>query len=791
MMSLKKPLLILIVLSIATIVYEISLIRVFSVFMWYHFASLSIALAMLGLAGGGVIVCFVRTEIAPERLDDYVFRAALGMALSFLAVYLTLLLLDQGVVDAQNIFGIFQPLNYRPIRPVSNFGLSQTIQLGTIYLVISLPFWAIGTFLGLLVYLFSKRSPLIYGCNLLGSGLGCFLAVPLLNLISPVRLLLILGLICLLSVVIYFPGKRLALGAAGLLLVFFLALNVINGELTLDFTGGRFRMPLVKSAWNATSRVAVYRGGGAKGRWLREISERFTGKIPEQLDLVINYTGYTKITKYSGQKEELGFTRYLITALGYRLLEKPRTLILGAGGGPEILVALANDSPDITAVELNPKVVSFLRNDFAGFSGNIYNNPVVRVEITEGRNFLRSGTEKYDIIQASQLYSYIHPQAGAFQMSENYFYTVEAFRDYLDHLTAGGIISITHLLFPEARSRLLNLARTALTRQGVANPQEHIFMASQRGMTTLLVKKTAFNSEDLAVLAGVVTENGFKTEFSGQKPYQWPNRLKTGVSDFDLSPPTDDRPFFNYLIKPASFWSLSIQKNQLGYNDRTVLVMRTIFLITLILALVTLLLPAFLLSGPVPISHSLRPLTYFTLTGFAYMLIEIPLLKYLVFMLGQPIYSLSVTLFSLLVFGGLGSMSLSWDGGKDVYRKAKTALLLLSLGLPGYFWLLTWSGEQLIGYSLTVRIISSVLLVLPLGFLLGMPLAAGLSLLPEEDSLLPLGWAVNGLGSILGAIGGAIFTLNYGFTKTAYAGMLCYFIALLIFICRGKSGWSN
>jgi hypothetical protein len=159
-----------------------------------------------------------------------------------------------------------------------------------------------------------------------------------------------------------------------------------------------------------------------------------TAEPPAQLGVFTDGDGLTAITAFDGRREPLNYLDSTSTALPYHLLEKPEVLILGAGGGTDILLALLHDAPTIDAVEINPQLVRLVAERFAAFAGHLYERPGVRVHVTEARSFIASRRDRYDVIQIPLLDSFAAAAAGTHSLSESYVYTIEAFEQYLDHL---------------------------------------------------------------------------------------------------------------------------------------------------------------------------------------------------------------------------------------------------------------------------------------------------------------------------------------------------------------------
>ena len=183
--------------------------------------------------------------------------------------------------------------------------------------------------------------------------------------------------------------------------------------------------------------------------------------------------------------------------------------IIGPGGGVDVLRAVANGSPSVTGIEINPIIATtIMRGRYADYSQHLYQRPDVHIHVTDGRSFLRSTPQHFDVVQMTLVDTWASTAAGAFALSENNLYTVEAFREYFDHLKPDGMIAITRWEFQHPREalRVVAVAMEALHRLGVADPARNFIVASQGSLdedgipVVVLAKKTAFTpAEEEAV----------------------------------------------------------------------------------------------------------------------------------------------------------------------------------------------------------------------------------------------------------------------------------------------------
>jgi len=481
-------------------------------------------------------------------------------------------------------------------------------------------------------------------------------------------------------------------------------------------------------------------------------------------------------------------------------------LVLGAGGGSDVLQALYHRASHVDAVELNPKVVDLVNREFADFTGALYDLPGVTVYNSEARGFVAAGTTRYDLIQVALMDSFSASSAGLYALSENYLYTVEAFAQYLQHLEPGGILSITRWIKMPPRDGLKIFATVvkALEQAGVKDPGRHMAMIRSWNTSTLLVKNEAFTGGDIDNLKAFCRERWFdmiyypgitedEANHFNQMPEPWffegANRLlgpaRAEFMDaykFNIHPATDDRPYFSRFLKWRTLPELLALK---GRGSMPMLEWGYLILIaTLVLALLAsfllVLLPLWLQRHKDDQASGLRWrfLVYFPAVGMAFMFIEIAFIQKFILFLFHPLYAVSVVLCTFLVFAGLGSlMSARWHKHVSLPRiTAGIAVLsvLYVLLLPGLFdWLVQLPG--------LFKIPVSALLIAPLAFLMGMPFPLGMSVVSEKlPSWIPWAWGVNGCASVVSAILATLLAIHLGFVFVVLVAVVLYLLAALV-----------
>ena len=788
-------------LCMATLMYELILTRIFSVLMWYHFASMAISLALFGM-GGAALLIYLRPNWFPEqRTELLTSRFAQLFGVSVALFFLLFVAFRLQPTFGFKVLSFFHQPFYQPFQQGNvrqSLELVQLLVLSGLYLLTALPFFCSGIAVTWLLSRHHQQFNRLYFYDLCGAGAGCLLIILVLKLVGGITGLLVIGLVGLLAAWLLLPrerGRRERVSI--LLLMVFLAIagtvNLLSDYAEIRFVRGRYEPTLLWSSWNSFSRVAVYPAQSEEAGRAWGLSRNYRGAVPEQLGMVVDDTGYTTLYRDQGDKTK-GFFRDNVIILSYYLKNNPSVLVIGPGGGKDVLAALAMEARRVVPVEVNPLIVQAVNEEFASFTGELYRRPRVDLQVDEGRSFIRRSSEKFDIIQASAVFGRMAPSAGAFTLSENNLYTLEAFTDYWEHLEQDGILSISRFIFERETLRLVSLGLELLKQQGVINPAAHIAVIKERGLANFMLKKQPFTDAELTELRQLAADKAFDLvylpgEKRGQKVFQ--QLIASGGSaefyrdfPYDITPTDDNRPFFYYMLKPGSFIDLFSFPEQSPFEDRAILILRNLLLVVAGGVALVFLLPLLLLRRQAlqaPLAG--RRLAYFACLGLGFMLLEIGLLRRFILFLGHPIYSLAVVLFSLLVFTGLGSLlSQHFRQPEKNLKRVLLALVLLSLlytfGLPALL-------SQWVGWPLIMRCTVAGLMLAPLGLLLGIPMPLGIRLFHQTAADIPWSWGINGATSVLGTILAVVLAMNFGFNLTLLLGVAVYLMALAIVLGSG------
>ncbi len=746
--------------SAAVLLFETLVTRVLSVTVQYHFAFLAISLAMLGLGAPGVWYSIWPPGARAVRVS--LLAAAVAMPASILAI-VKLGAIWRGSITLI-IFALLAPL----------------LALGS-------------AVCALLVRARGVRVARVYAADLLGAALGAVAVIPLMQGIPTPPLIAALAILPLSAAVVLAPRDRKVLLVSGAIASVILALLVSQRPFRLRYT--KFQEETVEplyEKWTPTARVAVFPQGAEGGSELGGdfygwgMGSRFVAPKPDGLWLDQDGSAGTPILHWSRGTPVPPFLAYDVTSVAYQL-GRPldRVAIVGGGGGRDILTAAGMGARAIDVIELNSYIAGAVRNEFASYSGDPYGLPGVHTTIGEGRSVLTASDARYDVIQISLIDTFTATAAGAYALSENGLYTVEAFRLYLRRLSPTGVLSVTRWIDGPSlleAPRLVLVARQALADEGVEDPLMHLIVMRGGATANVMVFRAPVDAELLASADRVARARGLLR--------LWPPTPETkesvvaaaliagpeffARSGFDVTPTTDDRPFFFQTIDLLAPPPPEV-RDRLTSNDPALLLRR----IVLVLAGITgaLFFLPLALRRRWPKSDRLgRGTAYFGLIGAGFMLLEIPLILRITLYLGHPSRGAAVVLGGLLLGAGLGSAAVArLPPKKTLTTLAAVPLVALAASLA-----LAPLATATLAYPLPLRVVLALALLLPLGFAMGAPFPAGMLRFDDVDrSWL---WAVNGASSVLASAAALAVAMVTGLTITMVVGVLAYLVAVLVWM---------
>jgi hypothetical protein len=537
--------------------------------------------------------------------------------------------------------------------------------------------------------------------------------------------------------------------------------------------------------------------------------------VQPQLGIFTDADGMTAITDFRGDLSKLGYLGDTTSAVAYHLIELPHVLVLGAGGGGDVLNALYHGAVSVDAVELNPQVLELVAKEHKDFAGHIYgpDSPYpVQVHVAEARGFVRATTKRYDLIQIALLDSVSASAAGTHALSESYLYTVEAFTDLYQHLTPGGIISITRWLKTPPRDmiRLFGTAVVALEQSDGAVPAQQLAMIRGWRTGTLLIKKGTFNAADRAAIQNFCRERSFDLAYYPQMPEVEANRYNQLAEPiffraaqailsndrkqfyegypFNIRPTTDNRPYFFQFLRFDSLVQMvrTVGRSAIPFIEWGYLLLIATLIQAVLAGVVLILIPLFFLrrEDTSSITHNSRftnwqVFVYFLSLGVGFMFIEMSFIQKFLLLLANPTYAVAVVLCAFLLFAGLGSLfSLKLRAiGKLRQPPIAVAIGMLSVIALVYLQLLPPIFHRFLASSDVLKIAVSIGLIAPLAFFMGMPFPLGIDWLQRHHPhLIAWAWGINGYASVVSAILATCLAIAFGFNIVILLAVGIYLI---------------
>jgi hypothetical protein len=801
--------------SFGSLLLELALTRLFSVVLYYHFAFLAISLAMLGLGAGGVFSYLRR---------DWMAQWSLRKLASVICA------LNAGAV----LFSLWVAL-HTPVFLVLE--LNNMLRLSAIYVSASIPFIFTGLLFSLVFAREAKHVAILYSADLAGGALACLVVVPLLNTLGGPNAVVCAALAIAWAAGIWADTKmqrKVSLAMVGLLIAL-IAANHSQRLIDVVYAKGSSDGYLFDefARWNAISRVEVLSRDG-QAKWATIDADAAT--------LLVNADPQ--------DPKSISYVKKWAPSSGIPSLLRPtgKYAIIGPGGGIDVLGAVVGGSPDVTGIEINPLIAdTIVRGHYADYTRHLYQLPQVHIHVSEGRSWIRGSQEKYDVIQMTLVDTWASTSAGAFALSENNLYTVEAFREYFDHLTSDGFLAITRWEFPQPREalRVVSEVIETLRRSGIEDVRKNFIIVAAAphigygGLVTVLTKKTAFTvDEERTVLKQVQSSAGLYPLYTPNvygrpdtnsscaasvpadhdgncieqvlaqmpetrilppettEPFQQLINLPwRGIVDgvdtsprgkfihdypFAITPVTDNAPFFFFTFKTGSVlhklfatsgraridWDW---KNNLG-----LVVLGAMLIISIIAVSGFLVLPLALHNT----AHKppITPLLYFVAVGLGFIVVEIGLIQRFVLFLGHPTYAMTVVVFLMLLSGGAGSFaSKYWL--KETLRVRVVLGAIVGLVTLYAFLLHTILGA-LVALPFLEKVALSAMLLVPLGFLMGMPFPAGVreiagqngafskQAIAMESDTIEWAWAMNAASGVLGSVLAIVLALHFGLDAT-------------------------
>lgn len=750
--------------SLATLLLELALTRVFSVVYFYHFAFLAISIALFGLGAGGVFSYVAASWRRPLFTKTGVLAVANALAIVLCSYFL---LTQTGNLDTAGLLAA--------------------------YFAAAIPFVFSGAILSLVIADTIHSVNRVYFFDLIGAACGCLALVPLLNWIGGPNTILVAAVLFAVSAAIWFhlaraPRGRIAAVLFGLALVALITYNSKFFVIDVKFAKGKQIRGEEFVQWNSFSRVALK---PEPGRDMKSI--------------VIDADAATGVARFDfarlspSQRFDLA---YHGPGFPYLLRPRAKTLVIGPGGGWDVSRALASGSTDVTGVEINPIIATtIMRARFPQYSNRLYLRPDVKIVVEDGRSFVRRSRDHYQVIQATLVDTWASTAAGAFALSENNLYTTNAFLDYLSHLTQDGVMAFTRWGFdpPRESLRIVSLARAALGQMGANDAWRHIAVVREDlqrlegwgSQDTILVSRAPLAPGDIARIQSAAVTAKMQVVYLPGTSLETPFRDLLLAADlnrfyqsypFDVRPVSDDRPFFFYTVQPrdlSHFLSRASSASEDYKINAALPILFALIVISIAATLVILALPPLLLGHRLPRSPgALKALLFFLFIGAGYILIQVALIQKFVLFLGHPTYALTVIIFSMLLASGFGSFA----SKRLVHRQAPRLAWVLALIAAAVFALasvVTPISESGVALPFPLKVLITVSVIAPAGFLMGMPFPTGLSLLERVmPASIRWAWAINAASSVMGSAAAMFLAIYLGLKLTILIGGAFYLAAL-------------
>lgn len=742
-------------ISFSILVLEISIMRIASALFEYHYAFVAVSIAVLGMGLGGFLTHKLEPKITQRGVTRVLAEASIIFSLSITSV--TMLVLNL-----------------------------QTINLYIYSSLMFLPFLIAGFMFATVFKIFSLNSNLIYFFDLSGAAIGALAAIALFDGLSVINTVFLLGTISSVGSILFALSskrKRTVLITLFVLLVssaIFVQNTGNNFEIQVRGDEKEIHVALDNVDWGARIIRSEWSGFGRTDVVEYDMD-------PYVKDIFIDGSAGTRMYYFDGdfdnQNTTISNLRNSSAYFPFYFGEKEKVLVIGSGGGMDVLNALMGGAEQIFAVEVNPETVKIVR-EYSEFNGGIYTKyDNVSVFIDEGRSFLKRSNLKYDIIMLNIPISKTSQGISGYALAENYLFTTDAFRDYLDHLTDQGRLVIVAHHRPEIY-RLTTIALKVLgdVEESIGASMSHIVItemtSSQRPV--FILKKSAYDQQELEDMKLMTLKLNFNPIYF---PYTNPEyldpmlvrmtnevSLDSIVSHFnlyhtiDVEPMSDDRPFF-YKLETGIPSTLS-----------------SLLLGTSLFCLLTFMFyrRSFRDKKGKNVAHLKFFPVYFSLLGIGFMLIEVSLIQKLILFLGHPTLAMSISLFSLLISSGIGGLC-SKRVVKNQLGRALKVSLIIGVVIILYILLMPTALNLLLGAELMVRGIVTLVLIFPLGFLLGIPFSSGMSILKQySEDQIPWMWCLNGVFSLLGSVFSVALAMIFGFNSVLILGAFTYFTIFLI-----------
>ena len=773
----------LMLLAIASLVTEISLIRVFDVLFYPNISYMIITCSLFayGLAGVFSIV----KPLPLERNQQKEFgKLSVLLAVSIAAILPLLNLLPFDL----------NKLSTEPVR--------QLLYFGVVYLALAMPFFLTGLVFSAVFTAYPQRIQLLYFWDLTGAAFGSVLVIPLISLIGPGGLLLLGAGLSLIASALFMNNKLWTLVTSVISLALFMV-PIAYAPHYFDFKEhqgkrgvkiARERGMIEKTIWDPISKIDIINYGN-----LRYIA--YDGGSQTSLFYPFNGDFQTLRKNLPNELTHHFWQRGVLVSHFLKDGTHPNVLVIGSAGGQEIKAALMYGAQHVDGVEMVGSVVQLGKNEYSNYIGALFQHPLVSVHIGEGRSFLRSSDKRYDIIQIFSNHTSSSVAAGTGAIATNYLQTSDAYREYFSHLSENGVLHVNHFYYP----RMITTAALAWSQVGRSHFEKHVVVYENdqdETLPTLLIKMQPWSSDELErvkqffsadfpgeeikyrlVVDPISPENNSipLTYFYGNLP---PGAIRS--SEGQIEPATDDRPYFNLYEKTLNpFKNGAIQDIRHSFADspQGVVTLYMTGIAAIFYALIFILVPLFFSSvGREKWPNKLNSLLYFSCLGAGFIIIEFVFIQMFMHLIGSPLYTYSTVLFTMLLSAGLGSMT---SGRWKITPNYRWFIPFVGILSATAFMLVIYPNTRdvFLSMPLPLRMSIAFILIFPAGFFMGMPFPLGiLTLQSQPKGSIAWAWGMNGLFTVIGGLFAIVSSVQWGFNITLLVACVLYALAFWVFL---------
>ena len=772
-------------LSIGITAHQIGLMQILSNVQWYHFAYMVVALALLGFGASGTFFALFRQQLlanSASLLPILMLGCGFFMALAIIPSFLAPLQFD--------LYLLF-------VEP------DQIIRLAVACLLYCLPFFFGGLAIALALTTGIERTGFLYWANMSGSGAGGLIGLLLTAILLPGQLPPLLGLFPVAAGMLMLPWHRLryaVFASAGTfvccLVLFFVSPTLVPSQFkdvsrSLNLPGAEIiaQQPSPHGLMQVVAAPALRRAPG--------LSFQYQGPVSRYAAILVNGDAYGALPASAARQTAL--LEYSTEILGYLLTEPKAVLLLQPGGGDPLDHALFRGAEQIVAVEPHPEVQRLLMDGMAGYV-QYSSQPQITLLQAEPRGYLSQTEDRFELIRFPTVNGF-GSNIGLYALSEQFLLSRESFYRAWQRLQENGVLMVSAWMdFPVKNPyKLLATLTETLARDGITEPRLHIAAIRSWGTVTFVLTKKPLTSHNSDAIRNHCSELGFdplllpdiedeeRDLFHQLQDSRFFRDIDTLLSgrreqfyrdyDFNIRPASDNHPYFSQFLRFSRLadFSEQVTLRQIPFFEMGSFILGITLILLVLLAVILIVVPLFRLDRHGPGQG--RTFLYFGGLGLGYMMLEIVFIQNLTLLLGHPLKAAATVFTALLISSGLGSLYSERTTPHPATIRRITGLAGLLIILCSF--LLIRTGQFASFAPVTLRLLIAVLIISPVGFILGMPFPLGLRYLhnnfPEH---IPWAWGINGCFSVIGPVLATIVAVQFGFQIVYILTATAYFLAL-------------